>query len=249
MLKIAICLDCGKENDSDAVFCGFCGGKICLYDSESLESAKQKAELGNTEAQFELGMMYSVGKLLPRDKDKAVEWLLMASVKGHRGASTVLGINRQNLTSTQNADKVIRQKKALRLIHSEEFRVTSAVLLIALGVTVIDVYNHSYITDGYFFGYLFLAGGIYMLIKPFLQALFSMMHGNVAKQNFRYRVPIGIFLLAWGAYILKVYRVGHPERFFGCAFVLGGLALVFRPLLGVVSLVWRESKTTKPSSD
>jgi TPR repeat protein len=55
----------------------------------SFEQLKEKAEAGDKDAQYEVGLRYLDGKSSIRDK--AVKWLISASELGHTGAQYLLG--------------------------------------------------------------------------------------------------------------------------------------------------------------
>jgi TPR repeat protein len=43
----------------------------------------QRAESGDVEAQYRLGMMYYIGSLIPQDYEEAAKWLQMAAERGN----------------------------------------------------------------------------------------------------------------------------------------------------------------------
>lgn len=57
--------------------------------ASSFEKLQNKAEKGNTNAQFELGMMYLDGEGVDEDEEIAMEWIWEAADKGHAQAKLV----------------------------------------------------------------------------------------------------------------------------------------------------------------
>ena len=53
---------------------------------------KQLAEEGKAEAQYNLGLMYSLGKDIARNDPEAVKWYLRAAQQGFAEAQTNLGL-------------------------------------------------------------------------------------------------------------------------------------------------------------
>jgi TPR repeat protein len=59
---------------------------------QSANSAlRQKAEQGDAEAQYNLGLAYAGGKEVPRDYKQAVKWVRLAAEQGHAKAQYGLG--------------------------------------------------------------------------------------------------------------------------------------------------------------
>ncbi len=58
---------------------------------ESIESLKKKAQAGNAEAQFNLGLMYSTGIGVPENDVEAVKWYRRAAEQGHAESQFELG--------------------------------------------------------------------------------------------------------------------------------------------------------------
>ena len=70
-------------------------GLICLSSmsrGEDLATTRQKAEQGNAEAQFNLGVAYFKGKGVPQDHAEAVRWCRLAAEQGHAEAQCDLGL-------------------------------------------------------------------------------------------------------------------------------------------------------------
>ena len=53
---------------------------------------KQLAEEGKAEAQYNLGLMYSLGKDIPRNDPEAVKWYRLAAEQGLAQAQHNLGV-------------------------------------------------------------------------------------------------------------------------------------------------------------
>jgi uncharacterized protein len=65
----------------------------------------KKAELGDTKAQFQLGLMYAKGEGVTKDKHKALEWCTRSAEQGNPEAQLNLGI------IYANGDSVAKDKK------------------------------------------------------------------------------------------------------------------------------------------
>lgn len=52
----------------------------------------QRAELGDPEAQAQLGRMYSIGLIVPQNYVLAAKWYQLAAEQGHGGAQFALGL-------------------------------------------------------------------------------------------------------------------------------------------------------------
>lgn len=59
--------------------------------ASAFEQWRNLAVLGHPNAQFGLGMMYSLGQGVPQDHGAAAPWLHLAAVQGHRGAQLLVG--------------------------------------------------------------------------------------------------------------------------------------------------------------
>lgn len=57
----------------------------------AFEKLLRDAESGQADVQYQLGDIYAKGEIVPRDKDKAVEWYSRAANLGHADAQLVLG--------------------------------------------------------------------------------------------------------------------------------------------------------------
>ena len=69
-----------------------------MYDDASdyehaAEWYRRAAELGDTDAQFRIGHMYSIGQGVPELEDESVKWFSIAANKGHAEAQFGLGIH------------------------------------------------------------------------------------------------------------------------------------------------------------
>ena len=56
------------------------------------EAAKAKAEAGDRDAQFDLGVMYIIGMGVGRDSAEAAKWYRKAAEQGHANAQNNLGL-------------------------------------------------------------------------------------------------------------------------------------------------------------
>jgi hypothetical protein len=61
----------------------------CIYDP--LERARQAAEMGDAQAQLELGQMYYEGKKVPQDYAEAARWYRKSAEQGNVHAQNLLG--------------------------------------------------------------------------------------------------------------------------------------------------------------
>jgi TPR repeat protein len=60
--------------------------------SETFEETKVRADQGDAEAQYNLGVMYDDGKGVPRNDAKAFEWYTKAAEQGHADSQYNLGV-------------------------------------------------------------------------------------------------------------------------------------------------------------
>ena len=58
---------------------------------EALEELKPAARSGNADAEELIGVMYAMGLGVERDDERAFEWYLRSSMKGHPGAQSGVG--------------------------------------------------------------------------------------------------------------------------------------------------------------
>ena len=65
---------------------------------------RKKAETGDANAQFNLGVMYDNGMGVPKDLVQAHVWLNIAGAKGHEIAKKNLEIAEKEMTSEQKAE-------------------------------------------------------------------------------------------------------------------------------------------------
>jgi len=63
---------------------------------EGIETLQAKAEQGDSEAQFNLGMIYNLGSGVSRDGKKAARLWLIAAQQGHATAQAYLGTRYEN---------------------------------------------------------------------------------------------------------------------------------------------------------
>lgn len=59
--------------------------------TEAMEALLPAARSGNAEAEELIGVMYAMGLGVERDDERAFEWYLRASMKGHPGAQSGVG--------------------------------------------------------------------------------------------------------------------------------------------------------------
>lgn len=59
--------------------------------TEAMEELRPAARSGNAEAEELIGVMYAMGLGVERDDERAFEWYLRASMKGHPGAQSGVG--------------------------------------------------------------------------------------------------------------------------------------------------------------
>jgi hypothetical protein len=59
---------------------------------DAVDFLRQKASLGDAEAQFQLAVIYQNGRLVPQDQEQARDWLLQAAAQGHVKAMFNLGV-------------------------------------------------------------------------------------------------------------------------------------------------------------
>ena len=64
--------------------------------ADDLEPLRKKAEAGDAAAQYDLGMTYYSGYVVPKDVAEAVHWWRMAAGQGHADAQYGLGLMYQN---------------------------------------------------------------------------------------------------------------------------------------------------------
>ncbi|TAN51516.1 MAG: sel1 repeat family protein [Methylococcaceae bacterium] len=94
-----------------------------------IETAKV-AEQGDVKAQYNLGMMYSMGQAVARDKTKAVYWTRKAAEQGYSEAQVALGnmyINGEY--QNEGIPKDYRQGKELIRKAAEQGNVWAKMLL------------------------------------------------------------------------------------------------------------------------
>ena len=51
--------------------------------SDELQKLHAKASKGDTNAQFQLGLLFASGNILPKDTESAIYWFRKAAVRGH----------------------------------------------------------------------------------------------------------------------------------------------------------------------
>ena len=59
---------------------------------DSIEALRTRANAGDADAQFNLGVMYRTGEGVPQDAVEAVAWTRQAAEQGHAGAQYNLGV-------------------------------------------------------------------------------------------------------------------------------------------------------------
>jgi TPR repeat protein len=70
-------------------------GNKALFSGDCATALKEflpLATLGNTEVQFNLGLMYGLGQGVPQDWKEAARWYRLAAEQGNAGAQNMLGI-------------------------------------------------------------------------------------------------------------------------------------------------------------
>ena len=80
---------------------GGCGLELNI--PRAIKLWKEAAELGSTDANFNLGNQYSAGKGVMQNKAKAVQYWEKAAMKGHAEARCNLGINEYNRGNYERA--------------------------------------------------------------------------------------------------------------------------------------------------
>ena len=73
------------------------GGASCAETPEpaqdnSIEAIRTRANAGDADAQFNLGLMYDNGRGVPQDDGEAVAWYRQAAEQGHASAQFNLGV-------------------------------------------------------------------------------------------------------------------------------------------------------------
>ena len=58
---------------------------------EAEKTIQERAEAGDADAQYNMGMMYDNGDEVPQDKDEAMKWMRKAAEKGNAKAQNNLG--------------------------------------------------------------------------------------------------------------------------------------------------------------
>ena len=62
------------------------------HSEESFESVRLRAEQGDADAQYNLGVMYGDGEGVPQDDKEAVRWYRLAAEQGNSDAQNNLGL-------------------------------------------------------------------------------------------------------------------------------------------------------------
>ena len=102
---------------------------------------RRAAEQGFPNSQYNLGLFYAKGMVLPQDEAEAIKWLSKAAAQGYLDAQYQLGLMSLYLSTDED-----RRKEGLRLLRSaaERGHLPSQIRL-----------GHFYsqaVVDGYFFG-------------------------------------------------------------------------------------------------
>ena len=84
-------LDRVEQGDAEALKLLRKAAERELARREAFKALKLKAEQGEVEAQFELGVKYSAGEGAPQNNRRAVDWLLKAAEQGHVEAQFEIG--------------------------------------------------------------------------------------------------------------------------------------------------------------
>lgn len=67
-----------------------------VFGADSFDELRKKAEAGDANAQFELGLTYQLGKRVPVDNAEALKWIIKAAKQGNVNAQAVLGLMYEN---------------------------------------------------------------------------------------------------------------------------------------------------------
>ena len=59
--------------------------------AQDINTLKQQAQKGDAEAQYNLGEMYAIGRVVPKNYAQAHKWFRLAADQGHAKAQTILG--------------------------------------------------------------------------------------------------------------------------------------------------------------
>jgi hypothetical protein len=81
LLLCLLLASCGEEKTVE-------GGKTV----EGEKTIQERAEQGNADAQYNLGVMYDNGQGVPQDKAEAVKWYRKAAEQGHARSQFSLGL-------------------------------------------------------------------------------------------------------------------------------------------------------------
>ena len=69
---------------------------VSVAFAESPDETRKKAEVGDAEAQFNLGVTYAIGEGVPKDSAEAAKWYRLAAHQGNALAQFSLGIMYEN---------------------------------------------------------------------------------------------------------------------------------------------------------
>ena len=86
-------------------------------EDQDIEQLHKAAEQGDSEAQFSLGAMYSLGRGIPEDDVEAYAWMILATAQGNKEAVKGKNVLRPKLTAEQVAEA---QKLAAELFERIE---------------------------------------------------------------------------------------------------------------------------------
>lgn len=102
------------------LYISYVGGKP-LGQRRTLEPwIVQEAEAGNPDAQVALGEIYDAGRLVPRNRAKADEWLEKAAAQGHPRANLLLG-RKLMLSGARWEEAARRMSAALEQLPAERY--------------------------------------------------------------------------------------------------------------------------------
>ena len=65
---------------------------VCTVAADDLQTLRKKAEAGDADAQYFLGLAYAAGRSVPEDNAKAVKWYRKAAEQGNASAQCTLGL-------------------------------------------------------------------------------------------------------------------------------------------------------------
>ena len=70
---------------------GLLSPSVGLHAQSPLDDLRARAEQGEADAQFDLGVAYAAGDGVPEDEAEALRWYRLAADQGHAAAQTRVG--------------------------------------------------------------------------------------------------------------------------------------------------------------